>query len=46
LQIVLVDDPIGPDARHQRVFVDDRTARLDQRHQYVEGAAAELDRLA
>ena len=41
---VLLDDPIGLDACHQRVFADDRTARLDERHQHVERAASEFDR--
>jgi hypothetical protein len=46
LQIVFLDDPVGPHARHQRVLADDLAARLDQRHQHIEGAPAELDRLA
>jgi hypothetical protein len=41
-----LDDPVGPHARHQRVLGDDGSARLDQRHQHVEGAPAELDRPA
>jgi hypothetical protein len=46
LQIVLLDDPARPHARHQRVFGDHGSARLNQRHQYVEGAPAKLDQLA
>jgi hypothetical protein len=46
LQIVFLDDPVGPHARHQRVLADDGSPRLDQRHQHVEAAAAELDRSA
>jgi MOSC domain-containing protein YiiM len=45
-QAVLLDDPIGPDAIHQRVLVDYSTGRLDQRHQHIERAPAELQRLA
>jgi hypothetical protein len=32
VQIFLLDDPIGPHARHQRVLADDLTARVYQRH--------------
>jgi hypothetical protein len=32
--------------RHQRVLADNLSARLDQRHQHVESASAELDRPA
>ena len=46
LQRVFLDDPVRPDAIHQGVFGDDRASRLDQGHQYVECAPAELDRLA
>jgi hypothetical protein len=46
LKGVLLNNSVGPDAGHQRVLVDDGAARIDQRHQQVEGAAAELDRLA
>jgi hypothetical protein len=44
--IVFLDDPVRPHPRHQRVLADDLSARLDQRRQHVEGAPAELDRLA
>jgi len=33
-------------ARHQRAFADDGSARLNERHQHVEGTAAKLDRPA
>jgi hypothetical protein len=48
LQLVLLDDPVGPYARHQRIFADHRSARLDQRHRTlkIKGTPAELDRLA
>ena len=39
-------DSVGPHARHQRVFGNDRPARLDERQQHVKGATAELDRPA
>ena len=45
LQAVLLDDAAGPDARHQRVLGDDASARVDQCHQQVEGAATETDQL-
>jgi hypothetical protein len=45
-QTIFLDDPARPHAGHQRVFADDGSARLDQRHQNIEGAAAELDRSA
>jgi hypothetical protein len=46
LQVVFLDDLAGPYPRHQRVLADDRPARLDQRHQYIKGAPAELNRLS
>lgn len=46
LQVVFLDDPVGPYARHDRVFGDHRPARLDQCHQDIECADAELNRLA
>ncbi|HEV7995173.1 MAG TPA: hypothetical protein VGP52_02825 [Stellaceae bacterium] len=46
LQIVFFDDPVGPDAAHQHVFADDRSAGFDQSCQHVEGAPADLDRAA
>jgi hypothetical protein len=46
LQIILLSDAVGPHALHQRVFAYDRAARLEQRYQYIEGACAELERLA
>ena len=44
VQTVLLDDPVRPDALHQRVFADDSPLRLDKRHQHIEGAPAEMDR--
>jgi hypothetical protein len=46
LQAVFLDDAVWPHPRHQRVLGDNPAARLDQRHQDVEGAPAELDRPA
>jgi hypothetical protein len=46
MQIFLLDDPVGPHARHQRILAEDSSARLDQRLQQIESAPAELDRLA
>jgi hypothetical protein len=43
---IFPDDPARPHARHQRVLADDGSAALDQRHQHVERAPAELDRPA
>jgi hypothetical protein len=45
LQIVVLNHPAGPHARHQRVFADDGAARLDQHRQHVKSTAAEPDRL-
>ena len=45
-QIALFDDPARPDPADQLVLADDRPVGLDQRHEYVEGAPAEFDRLA
>ena len=44
LQVVLFDDPAGPDAAHQLVLAQDRAARVDQRDEHVEGAPAQLER--
>ena len=44
LQIVLLDDPVGPHARHQRVLADDGSVRLDKRHQHSKAAPAKVDR--
>jgi hypothetical protein len=46
LQIIFLDDPIGPHAGHQSIFGNYCSPRLDQRHQQVKGAPAELDRPA
>ena len=46
LEIIFLDDPIGPHARHQRILGNHCAVRLDQRHQHVKGATAELDRPA
>jgi len=45
-QITLFDDPAGPSAADQLVLADDCSVRLDQCHQHVEGAPAELYRPA
>jgi hypothetical protein len=45
LQIVFLDDAVGPYPAHQRVLGDYHPACLDERHQDVECAAAELNRL-
>ena len=45
-QITLFDDPAGPSAADQLVLADDCPVCLDQRHQHVEGAPAELYRPA
>jgi hypothetical protein len=44
LEMISLDDPIGPHARRQRVLGNHCSVRLDQRHQHVKGATAELDR--
>ena len=41
--IVLFYHRVGPDAAQELVFADERAARLDQDHQYIEGTAAKLD---
>ena len=46
LQVVLLDDEAGPDDLHQLVLGDDAVAPLDERDEEVEGAAAQLERLA
>jgi hypothetical protein len=46
LQAVLLDDPARPDAFHERILADHRSACLDQHHQHVERAPAELQRPA
>ena len=45
VQIVLLDNPPRPDPRHQLAFADDGTVGLDQRHEHIESASAELQRL-
>jgi hypothetical protein len=45
LQVVLLDDPVRPDAVHQRGLADDSPLPLDKRHQHIEAAPAEVDRL-
>ena len=42
-QTVFFDDAARPHTRHQRVFADDGSVRLDQHHQHVEGSPAEFD---
>jgi len=44
LQIILFDDPAGPNALHQRILADDSAARLDQCHQHVERARSKFHR--
>ena len=43
LQIVLLNHPVRPHARHQHVFANNGSLGLDQHHQHIEGASAELD---
>jgi len=43
-QVALFDDPAWPNAAHQLVLADDRPVGLDQRHEHVVGAPAELYR--
>jgi hypothetical protein len=38
---VLIDDPALPDAARELVRANHRSRRLNQRYQYVEGAADE-----
>jgi hypothetical protein len=44
VKIILLDNPVRPDPRHQYVFADDGPRRLDQHQQHIQRAAAELDR--
>jgi hypothetical protein len=46
LEIVFLDNPIRPHARHQRILGNHRSVRLEQHHQHVKSATAELDRPA
>src|SRR5258708_38971158 len=43
LQIVLLDDAIRPYALHQSALADDRSLRIDQCHEHVKSAPANLD---
>jgi hypothetical protein len=45
VQTVLLDNPVRPDSFHERIFGDDSPSPLDQRHQHIKGATAEVDRL-
>ena len=36
MQVVLLDDPVGPYAAHQIALVDDGAARVDERQEGVE----------
>jgi hypothetical protein len=45
-QIAFFDDPARPDPADEVVFADDGSVGPDQRHEYVEGAPAELNRPA
>ena len=44
VQTVLLDNPVRPDSFHERIFGDDSPLPLDQRHQHIKGATAEVDR--
>ena len=44
VQVVLFDDLVRSDTLDQRVFAHHSPRRLDQRHQHIEGAPAEMDR--
>ena len=46
LKVILLDNPVGPDARHQRILADDPATRLDQCDQHIKRAPAELERAA
>ena len=46
LEIIFLDDPLGPHPRHQSVLGNHSATRLNQRHQHVKGATAEFDRPA
>src|SRR5260370_35041626 len=43
LQIVLLDDAIRPYALHHSALADDRSLRIDQCHEHVKSAPADLD---
>jgi hypothetical protein len=45
LQIAFLDYRVRPDAAYNLIFRDDGAGRIDQHHQKIECAAAELDRL-
>src|SRR5437762_12894662 len=44
MQAALLDDPVRPNALHQRVLADGSAVPLDKRHQHIKGAPAEVDR--
>jgi hypothetical protein len=46
LEIILLHGLSGPPAFHELGLRDQHSAGVDQRHQHIERAAAELDRLA
>src|SRR5262245_43606639 len=43
LEVVLLDDAVGPDPTHELVLAQDRPAPLDQDQEGVERASAKLD---
>ena len=43
LEVVLLDDAVGPDPTHELVLAEDRPAPVDQDQEGVERASAELD---
>lgn len=46
VEVVLFDDDAGPDAVQQLVLRHQGAVRFDQRHEDLEGTAAQLDRRA
>jgi hypothetical protein len=46
LDVVLLDDHAGPDARHQFVLADHVAVGRDKHAEQIESATAELDRRA
>src|SRR5207253_11032753 len=46
LEVVLVDDPVGPYPAQQLVLAEDSATGVEEGHEGVEGAPAEVDRQA
>src|SRR3989442_15312937 len=46
LEVVLLDDPVGPDAAHQLVLADDGGPGVDEGEERGEGTTTELDQRA